>query len=187
MPWPPPALAWRSPSAGSTVAPPCRGLPPRRRPRPCHRAAHLRRPRERLRRSARGRHPCEAGATAHVGEVHSAPGSTCLFVRVRGPVDLAALTAELPALWRDYSLLRWRRAVRPASQAPPGARSERGIGADGCRPEQLSECILSRGTGHSATPHGPGRGRRSGRSQAPSADGQASRDRWSRSIPGPAC
>jgi hypothetical protein len=48
----------------------------------------------------------EAGATAHVGEVRSRPGSTRLFVRVRGPVDLAALQAELPALWRDYSLLR---------------------------------------------------------------------------------
>jgi hypothetical protein len=48
----------------------------------------------------------EAGATAHVGEVRSAPGSTRLFVRVRTPGDLAALQAELPALWRDYRLLR---------------------------------------------------------------------------------
>lgn len=48
----------------------------------------------------------EAGVAAHVGEVRSAPGSTRLFAWVRGPGDLAALQAELPALWRDYGLLR---------------------------------------------------------------------------------
>jgi hypothetical protein len=48
----------------------------------------------------------EARVVAHVGEVRSRPGVTRLFVGVRGPGDLAALHAELPALWRDYGLLQ---------------------------------------------------------------------------------
>ena len=47
-----------------------------------------------------------AGVVAHIGEVRAAPGSTRLWVRLRGPGDLAALQPELPALWQDYGRLR---------------------------------------------------------------------------------
>jgi hypothetical protein len=47
-----------------------------------------------------------AGVVAHIGEVRAAPGSTRLWVRLRGPGDLAALQPELPDMWQDYGRLR---------------------------------------------------------------------------------